>query len=63
MVRVPLDSEQDRARKGVPRVHLVDGLVDTVLVLLSLETVVLDVVNQLKEEHSHAGVVKLIFQG
>lgn len=43
--------------------HLGDGLVDSVLILLSLEAVVLDVVDQLKEEHAHESIVELILQG
>lgn len=42
--------------------HLSDGLVDTVLILLPLEAVVLDVVDQLKEEHPHQSVVELILE-
>jgi len=44
-------------------VHFVDGLVDTILIFLSLKTVMLDVVDELEEEHSHAGVHELIFEG
>lgn len=62
VVRVSLDSEKDWGGETVPRVHLGDGLVDTVLVLLPLEAVVLDVVDELKEEHAHQGVVELVLQ-
>lgn len=63
VVRVSLDSEKHWRRQGVPGVHLCDGLVNAVLVLLSLKAVVLDVVDQLKEEHAHQSVVELILEG
>jgi hypothetical protein len=63
MVWVSLDSEQNWAWEGVPWVHFVDGLVDTILIFLSLKTVMFDVVDELEEEHSHAGVEKLILEG
>lgn len=62
VVRVSLDSEEHWGGERVPGVHLSDTLVDTVLVLLSLEAVVLDVVDQLKEEHTHASVVELVLE-
>lgn len=43
--------------------HFVDGLVDTILIFLSLKTVMFDVVDELEEEHSHAGVEELILEG
>lgn len=55
-----LDSEKYWGGEGVPGVHLSDGLVDSVLILLSLEAVVLDVVDQLEEEHAHESIVELI---
>jgi len=63
VVRVSPDSEKHWRRQGVPGVHLCDGLVNAVLVLLSLKAVVLDVVDQLKEEHAHQSVVELILEG
>lgn len=42
--------------------HLSDGLVDAVLILLSLEAVVFDVVDQLEEKHTHESVVELILK-
>lgn len=42
--------------------HLVDWLVDSILVLLSKEAVVLNVVDKLKEEHSHACIGELVLQ-
>ena len=63
MVGVSLDSEENWRREGVPGVHLGNRLVDSVLVLHSLETVVLDVVDELKEEHSHHCVVNLVLEG
>jgi len=35
VIRVSLDSEENWAGKGVPRVHLIDGLVDSILVFVS----------------------------
>ena len=63
VVRVSLDSEKHWGGEGIPGVHLGDRLEDTVLILLSLQAVVLDVVDQLKEEHPHKSVVELILQG
>jgi hypothetical protein len=54
-----LDSEEKGGRGGVPRVFLCYGLVDAPIVLLSLEAVVLNVVNQFDEENSHEGVGQL----
>ena len=57
-----LDSEKHWGGEGVPGVHLSDGLEDAVLILLSLQSVMLDVVDQLKEEHAHQCVVELILE-
>lgn len=43
--------------------HFVDRLVDPILIFLSLETVMFNVVDQFEEEHSHAGVEELILEG
>ena len=42
--------------------HLGDGLIDTVLILLSLEPIMLNVIYKLQEEHAHKSVVKLILK-
>jgi len=43
-------------------VHFGDGFVDAVLVLLSLEAVVLDVIDEFQEEHAHESVMKLVLK-
>ena len=40
--------------------HFCDGLIDSVLVFLSLEAVVLNVVDELQKEHSHESVMELV---
>ena len=42
--------------------HLVDGFINAIFVFLSKETIVLNVVDEFKEEHSHAGVTELVFK-
>lgn len=62
VVWMPLNSKQNWARKRIPRVHFVDRFVYTILILLSKETVVLNIVDQFQKEHSHACIVELIFK-
>lgn len=42
--------------------HFGDRLIDTILVLLSLESVMLDVVDQFEEKHTHQSVVELVLK-
>lgn len=42
--------------------HLGNGLIDSILVLLSLESVVLNIVDQFQEEDAHHGVVELVLE-
>lgn len=42
--------------------HLGDGLIDAVLVFLSLEAIVLNVVDQFQKEHSEESVMELVLK-
>ena len=42
--------------------HFIDRLVDSLLVFFPQNTIVLDVVDQLKEEHTIQGVHELVFE-
>jgi len=63
MVTMSLETEHGWGADRVPWVQLVNALVDTVLVLLTREAVVLDVVDCLKVERSHKGVQELVLEG
>lgn len=59
MVGVPLDSKQQLRRCSIPRVKLVDRLVDTSCILLSEQAIVLGVVDQLYAEDPGKGIKNL----
>ena len=42
--------------------HFGNGLIDTVFILLSLEAVVLNVINEFQKEHTSKSVMKLILK-
>lgn len=57
-----LDSEEDWRRLRVPRVHLIYRFVNSIIVLLSQEPVMFDIVYQLNEEHTKNSVTELVLQ-
>tara|TARA_B110000285_G_C14923618_1_gene513831 strand:+ start:543 stop:809 length:267 start_codon:yes stop_codon:yes gene_type:complete len=59
---VSLDSEEDWRRLRVPRVHLIYRFVNSIIVLLSQEPVMFDIVYQLNEEHTKNSVTELVLQ-
>ena len=60
MVRVSLESEDQWGTERVPAVPLGDRLVDAVLILLSLEAIVLEVVYYFEHDDAPAGVEELV---
>ena len=62
VVTVSLDPEEGWRRQAVPRVHLVDGLVDALAVFFPQEAVVLDIVDQLQVENTPECIQELVFQ-